>query len=223
MTADLGTLFREHGSDKYSNGYAGLYESLFKNLRTQENLVPTGTFAELVLLEIGVGCTLVMGPGYRPGASLRAWANYFPQARLYGIDIAVEAVNLSFYEGRAVTYPCNSTNPAHVERFIGRLPGDGPRFDVIIDDGSHYQEDQIATLRNFYPLLKPGGYYIIEGIGGDGRNLGYEACGSFHPPRPVISEIVGGDPNFIVCDWRNRHPSAILVVSKPKLGDDTRP
>ena len=35
-------------------------------------------------------------------------------------------------------------------------------FDVIIDDGMHARLAQLKTFKNFYPLLNPGGTYIIE-------------------------------------------------------------
>ena len=38
------------------------------------------------------------------------------------------------------------------------------RFDICIDDGSHFVEDQIKFIELFYPLLNKGGYLIIEDI-----------------------------------------------------------
>ena len=37
-------------------------------------------------------------------------------------------------------------------------------FDIIIDDGWHWDEAQRKTLVNFFPYLKEGGIYIIEDI-----------------------------------------------------------
>jgi hypothetical protein len=39
----------------------------------------------------------------------------------------------------------------------------GP-FDIIVDDGSHYWNHQITSLKYLYPFVKPKGYYIIEDI-----------------------------------------------------------
>src|SRR5215471_14906658 len=86
---DLDEILNRHVSDKQiSHGYAPVYHALFKRLRD----------FPLNVLEIGIG-TLVHGavstmcgydyalPGYRPGASLRAWRDYFPKASVYGVDV----------------------------------------------------------------------------------------------------------------------------------------
>src|SRR5262249_44884425 len=39
----------------------------------------------------------------------------------------------------------------------------GP-FDLIVDDGSHLWDHQITALRTLLPLMKPGGFYIVEDI-----------------------------------------------------------
>ena len=35
-------------------------------------------------------------------------------------------------------------------------------FDIIIDDGSHKQSDQLKALNHFYQHLVDGGFYVIE-------------------------------------------------------------
>ena len=37
-------------------------------------------------------------------------------------------------------------------------------FDVIIDDGLHYDETQVVTMENLWARVRPGGYYIIEDV-----------------------------------------------------------
>jgi hypothetical protein len=39
-----------------------------------------------------------------------------------------------------------------------------PPLDIIIDDGAHIPHLQLATLRHFYPGLKPNGLYVIEDV-----------------------------------------------------------
>lgn len=41
----------------------------------------------------------------------------------------------------------------------------GNNFDIILDDGLHTIEAQIKTFKNFWPLLKKNGIYLIEDIG----------------------------------------------------------
>lgn len=215
MAQDLARLFNQYGSDKDTNGYTALYHSLFKNMRKLE---------ELVILEIGVGCVHLMGQSYEghQGASLQAWAEYFPGARVYGIDVAADAIGLSLTGGRATTHYCDSTQRSSVETFVeqvraelGLRPG-VPVFDIIIDDGSHLEADQVTTLRHLFPYLKrDNSFYVLEDIGGDLRNVGYRAsCPTFHPPRPVIQEIIGPDTlHYLVNDWSPRHESGVLVIT----------
>ena len=77
----------KHGTDKCSAKHqlTPLYHELFE--RRRETVCK--------VLEIGVGSEQTMWPGYRPGASLRMWAEYFPGAYVYGLDV--------------------NSNPAHAE------------------------------------------------------------------------------------------------------------
>jgi hypothetical protein len=211
--ANLGELFDKYRSDKNRNQYTALYHSLFKNIRSKP----------LLILEIGVGCTYLMGgewyKGYQ-GSSLKAWSEYFPRASLYGIDIAADAIDLNFFNGRVTTHLCNSTDVTQVNAFAEmiRAKHNIPisqvgTFDIIIDDGSHLETDQLATLRNVFPHLKANGYYVLEDIGGDMRNIGYSSCVNFHQPRPIIKEITNNAYCYVVDDWTALHGSAIMVIS----------
>lgn len=107
----------------------------------ERHLVP----AEIVTLtEIGVWT----------GGSLRMWARWLPHAQILGIDIepanyvvASEDTleNIAFVEGDATT----------IEPWIS---------DVVIDDGSHHGDDQLAAFDRFWPLLSAGGWYVIEDL-----------------------------------------------------------
>lgn len=155
---DLDELLNAHASDKQSqNGYAPIYHALFKSLRNQR----------VGLLEIGIG-TVIQGaycsmyghdlPGYRPGASLRAWRDYFPRGLIYGIDVQPDT--MLHGESRISTALVDSTDARTVEAYLG---GTAP-FDIIIDDGAHIPLLQIETLRNFFPGLAPNGLYVIEDV-----------------------------------------------------------
>lgn len=154
---DIAELFRKYGSDKDRNGYSHLYSMLFDRIRNDE----------LNVLEIGIG-TMVSGAcssmkhympdDYRPGASLRAWRDYFKNSNIYGMDIQEDT---QFTEERIVTHLCDSTNKNSVNDVMLDL---NIKFDIIIDDGHHWDESQKKTLVNFLPYLKDGGIYVIEDI-----------------------------------------------------------
>lgn len=147
-----------YGSDKDRHGYTHVYHTLFYPLQLQF----------LNILEIGIG-TMIPGvnssmrnyslAGYRPGGSLRAWRDYFPQGQIVGMDVQTDTQFED--EKRITTVLCDSTDKEAVSRVMDRLK---MRFDIIIDDGSHFEQDQLRTLENLYPYLNKGGYYIIEDI-----------------------------------------------------------
>lgn len=138
MTLDQ--LLQLHGSDKATvhanpHCYAPYYEKYFEPLREKE----------ITLLEIGVGS----------GNSLKAWLDYFPNARIFGLDIT---------PGDSIRH----------ERYV-QMQGDqgSPEFwngldlgplDVVIDDGSHRNSDIITTWKALWTHVKPGGIYAIEDL-----------------------------------------------------------
>lgn len=176
----LRELFNKYGTNKETpQGFSGIYESLFADRRLDVRSV----------LEIGVGtmnpsvnsnmATAAM-PHYLPGGSLRAWRNYFPKARVVGVDIDD---CFGAYETGIEIVLMDSTNPEIRERLQGLAP-----FDLIVDDGSHVIEDQLATFRNCFPLLADGGYYFIEDAHGlsflerlDSENAGSRVGDSMDP------------------------------------------
>lgn len=95
------------------------------------------------LLEIGI----------ESGASLRMWRDYFPDAMIFGIDIDPKTL---FQEDRIITVHGNAALPTELT--------DLAPYDIIIDDGSHEPDEQIAAAKNFLRLLHPGGVYVIEDI-----------------------------------------------------------
>lgn len=154
---DLAGLFNMYGSDKDRNGYSHLYSIIFDHLKNNE----------MNVLEIGIGTMIpnvsssmrgYMPDTYKPGASLRAWNDYFVNSKIYGADIQPDT---QFEENNIKTFLCDSTNKESVNEVIGAA---NIQFDIIIDDGWHWDNAQISTLKNFFPYLKEGGIYIIEDI-----------------------------------------------------------
>jgi len=154
----LSSLFASHESDKDRNGYTSLYNALFLPLKE----------TPVSLLEVGVG---TMTPGanssmkgympdsYRPGASLRAWRDFFKHGMIHGMDVQSDCM---ITEERIESYLCNSTDANDVMAWRQARPD--LSFDIVIDDGWHWDEAQLATLKHLWPLVKPGGYYVIEDV-----------------------------------------------------------
>lgn len=100
--------------------------------------------------------------GIYSGGSLDMWTDYLgDKARIYGVDIEVA---------------CKEYESEQVGIFIGdqadrdfwqNFKTEVPKLDVVIDDGGHSTQQQIATLEELLPHLSPGGIYIIEDIHGE--------------------------------------------------------
>lgn len=188
---DLGQLFNKYGSDKDRNKYTPVYHSLLKHLRSRQ----------LALLEVGIGTLIpdapssMVGyslPGYAPGGSLRAWRDYLPFSQIVGVDIQPDT---QFTEERITTYLADSSSKEQLDSALGDRT-----FDVIIDDGLHWDETQMQTLRNLWHRVRPGGFYVIEDIT-EWSRIPTEF-------RNQISEIVGESP-FFFTEVKN-----VLVISK---------
>jgi hypothetical protein len=145
-------------------------------------------------------------PGhYRPGASLRAWRDYLPNAEVIGVDVQPDT---QITEPRIRTLQCDSTDTAAVAA-LRRTALAGLRCDVIIDDGSHRSADQLTTLANFFPLLAPGGLYFIEDIG--------EGSALFQNYRLVAPTV--GDAGFFEIsdhDPGDGHRWKMIVIQAPR-------
>jgi predicted O-methyltransferase YrrM len=88
--------------------------------------------------------------GVLAGASLLMWQAYFTEAEIIGVDIAPE-VHLN--GDRIHTVVCDVKD---------WKPSGG--FDVIIDDGSHADEDILVAFEHLWPLVQPDGFYVIEDL-----------------------------------------------------------
>jgi hypothetical protein len=101
----------------------------------------------------------VLEVGIYSGGSLDMWRDYFgPHSQIYGIDIEPA---------------CKAYEREYVKVFIGdqgdrnfwrRFRQEVPPVDIVIDDGGHLPEQQIVTLEELLPHLRPGGVYICEDI-----------------------------------------------------------
>jgi hypothetical protein len=112
--------------------------------------------------EIGIGfleCMCHVSMTYKPGASLRMWEAFFPNAEIHGFDIRKETL---INEGRIQCHYMDQGDVASIETSL-RGTGEGG-FDILIDDGSHIIYHQLNTKNYTRPYLKMGGLLIIEDI-----------------------------------------------------------
>jgi hypothetical protein len=66
-----------------------------------------------------------------------------------------------FTERRIACYAADQSSKKDLDRVLGDNP---PRFDLIVDDGSHEPAHQIFTARFLLPYLARDGIYVIEDL-----------------------------------------------------------
>jgi glycosyltransferase involved in cell wall biosynthesis len=123
--------------------YTPVYDTLFSSLRTQS----------INIAEIGI----------EKNDSINIWRKYFPNADIYGFEYneqyLQEAINQNlsnvYYEKIDVT---NSNNIRETFQTINK------KYDILIDDSTHFFEDQIRVIQNSIEYLNEGGILVVEDI-----------------------------------------------------------
>lgn len=183
-----------------SHTYADYYSSIFSHCR----LAPTKVF------ECGLGTNnpdlpSSMGVNGKPGASLRVWRDYFPNATIYGADIDKDVL---FEEPRINTYYVDQLDPDSISEMWRKV---GVRdFDFMVDDGLHSFEAGSTLFSNSISRLAEHGIYVIEDVSGRDlleydkffSNLDYRVeFISLHRPRIAL------DNNSLVVVRKNGVPA----------------
>jgi hypothetical protein len=144
---NLKPIAAKYGSDKCAwHSYGRIYDSLFAGATVHK------------VLEIGIGYSGLLGEKYENGASLRMWAEYFPDAEIYGLDIRPDAL---VNEGRIHSHQCDQ---GKIQSLLAARDAVGMGFDLIVDDGSHLPEHQLLTACVLWPCVGPTGRYVIEDV-----------------------------------------------------------
>jgi SAM-dependent methyltransferase len=151
--AALKEVFDSYGCDKAGNhDYHLVYGAVLKSLGRVGSM-----------LEIGLGTTNTdvvsnMGRVWTPGNSLRAFREYLPGTLVYGADVDRRIL---FEEERIKTFHVDQTDPATLAELGRMIPGE---LDLIIDDGLHAPNANLAVLSFALDKLRPGGWVVIEDI-----------------------------------------------------------
>ena len=103
----------------------------------------------ITMLEIGVS----------QGGSLQMWRHYFGRgSRIVGIDIEPRVAELA--EPGIEVHVGDQSDPAFLDRLVARYG----RFDIVLDDGSHLPQHQIASIEHLWQHVADGGIYIVEDL-----------------------------------------------------------
>jgi hypothetical protein len=168
MTLD--ELALKYDTDKGSqvHNYCGIYEEIFKDIKPR------------ALLEIGI----------YEGASLRMWRDFFPNTRIYGIDLNPDHC---FNEGNITSFEVDQSDPFYMN-FIGSqicdINGKRPALDIVIDDGSHDVNHQEISFIALYDRLEKNGIYVIEDLNKEKIELLRERLKGYNPEIIIAKPTV---------------------------------
>lgn len=117
-------------------------------LRKYEKYLPFNRADELNILEIGV----------LQGASLKTWSQYYTNSTVLGIDIDEKCKSL---ETQKIKIEIGSQNDLF---FLEKVCNKYGPFDLIVDDGSHLNQDVITSFKFLFDFLKNDRIYIVEDV-----------------------------------------------------------
>jgi|APCry1669189883_1035261.scaffolds.fasta_scaffold02239_7 predicted O-methyltransferase YrrM len=136
--------FSDKGTD---HTYIEFYQERFNHLKSN-----------IKMLEIGI----------MTGGSLLLWSKFFDNYKLVGIELSPSwSYNAEFQqqliddENIDLHFNISSTNEEYAAQF------EDEAYDVILDDGDHDPNTQIATFMTYISKLKTGGTYYIEDVRGE--------------------------------------------------------
>jgi len=142
----------QHGTDKATvhplikgHAYAPHYDRIFTPIRD----------LPIRFMEIGVG----------GGESIKTWLEYFPNAKVFGVDIVCNTNPWNTADSNAdPRYTFMAGDQAKPEFWTAFIEKNGGSFDVIVDDGGHYDYQIITSFTCLWPHIVPGGLYCIEDL-----------------------------------------------------------
>lgn len=140
--------------------YFDVYETYFSKYRDQ-----SPTFVEV---------------GVQYGGSMEMWREYFNNANIYGIDHSPEINQLNIPGVNLI-----QGDQSSIEFWKDFLADKGD-IDCFLDDGGHTMMQQIITLTQVWPKIKPGGVYICEDTH---TSYWEEFGGKFQDPNSFIGFV----------------------------------
>lgn len=181
-----------------SLGYHDVYARCVQHMRS----------SSIRILEIGIGvndpsAASGMSVDHFPGASLRGWANYFPDAEVFGADVDRRVL------GDNPDYTAFWVDQRDKQSLQKLAEVVGGPLDLVVDDGLHTAEANGNTLEALLPLLAPAGVMVIEDILPEYNDLWTRVPMWLRPEyemRFFPGEILRSDrPEGMAVFWR-KHP-----------------
>jgi hypothetical protein len=201
---DLGVL---HATDKCStsHGYMNHYEAHFDPFTSR--------------------CPVVLEIGIAQSQSLKCWRDFFGHdARIVGVEYDRGNVELA----RSLGFEVHQGNCGD-RKFLQGVVDSVRVLDIVVDDGDHNAEHQIAAFEVLWPALRDGGLYCIEDL----HTAFWEWGGKLWPYLHELINCVGNhghglgraelDPEFVfrsdierTCSAMHFYPGLVVIEKKAK-------
>lgn len=150
--------------------------------------------------------------GIQSDRSINMWEEFFPNARIYGIDIDPKC--REYAGGRKEVFIGSQADKRFLAEVVERV---GPGIDVIIDDGSHVAEHQIFTFDHLLPAMTENGIYVIEDTGGVVGDTGLKTVNVI---KSLVDHIYYWPEGFNGGNWPflSRFPETATWVDRNIVG-----
>jgi hypothetical protein len=146
----LVSLIDNTSTDKNTvHSYLELYETL---LSPKKNTAKN-------ILEIGIGDFKE-----KNGGSIKLWKDYFPNAKIYALDILPKnrVLDEIINDDRIVLF--TSTNAYDEKFFNENFLKKNLKFDLMLDDGPHTLESMKTFIRLYSKVMSDDGILIVEDV-----------------------------------------------------------
>jgi glycosyltransferase involved in cell wall biosynthesis len=133
----------EGSTSGHRHPYTPIYDSYFSHFRNKP--INVG--------EIGI----------ENNDSISIWRDYFPSANIYGFEYFQHLIDSARDKNLpGVHYELmNVCDEISIRESFKKV---GVKYDILIDDSTHFFDDQIRIIKNAVEYLNPGGILIIEDI-----------------------------------------------------------
>jgi demethylmacrocin O-methyltransferase len=180
--------------------YTELYERLFLHWKNEP----------ITIFEIGVA----------KGGSLKMWQAYFPQARIFAVDIESKT---EFDTPRVRTFVGDQAKRDELKPAIDAAG----QPHILIDDGGHTMEQQQVSLGYLFPHVRPGGYYVVEDVHTSlpalWKGYGVERDGANSTLRMLENFVRGSTPSirskYMLRDemtYLDQHIESVTIRHRPQ-------
>lgn len=196
----LAAAARDTDKGPSQHNYTELYERFFFEWKN----------APITIFEIGIA----------QGGSLKMWQEYFPQARIFAVDIEPKT---GFDNARVKTFVADQANRDQLKPAIDAAG----QAHILIDDGGHSMEQQQVSLGYLFPYVRPGGYYVIEDVHTSlpalWKGYGVERDGANTTLRMLENFIRGSQPSmrskYMLADemkYLDAHIDSVTITHRPQ-------